>query len=154
MCNGSRGGAENAGFFLRKREAPRCFKWVKTGHGRKIWNSRTQEKERNKTVALTLKAEPPGSGGSQTQRVSTRGANTGVRPENPAVGWSGGLPSQASLKEGMQTSQPDQEIHVLLVSCLFTLPEFMSSRLKNFTFASPASARGNRNSVVIHQNLP
>jgi hypothetical protein len=39
--------------------APRCFKWVKTRHRRKIWNSRTQEKERNRMAASNLKSLAP-----------------------------------------------------------------------------------------------
>jgi hypothetical protein len=42
-----------------KKEVPRCFKWVKTRHRRKIWNSRTQEKERNRMAASNLKSLAP-----------------------------------------------------------------------------------------------
>jgi hypothetical protein len=42
-----------------KKRAPSCFKWVKTRHRRKIWNSRTQEKERNRMAASNLKSLAP-----------------------------------------------------------------------------------------------
>jgi hypothetical protein len=81
-----------------------------------------------------------------------RGVNHRHQAGKPGRGLEGRLALSSQLERGTPTSQPDQEIHVLLILCLFTLPEFLSSRLNHLRF--PTFPLGYRISVVIHQDLP
>jgi hypothetical protein len=54
-----------------------------------------------------------------------RGVNHRHQAGKSGRGLEGRLALTSQLERGTPTSQPDQEIHVLLILCLFTLPEFL-----------------------------